>query len=199
MSEWLADVQIYTDAGVKNRRGAWAVVAVRADGRGGVFEASGILRDDLDRSDLCEARALANGVHAAIKAGLIVKGDRVDIRLDNLIVADRFAGGKRAKKYRASDFLLRVALDRGKAYLRTAGASYKCAWIKGHSDPSDPCPHARMNRRADLLCSRELGLKRANIETGITDVQVRKRGELAAKSSRLSNLRDTVARLTGAA
>ena len=186
-------VDLYTDAGVRFERGAWGSVAVRLDESGLLFEACGEMRDMLTGSDVCEARAAANGLHAAILDGIIRKGDRVTIRLDNLIVVQRLKGNK-FKKQPALD--LANAIQTVRSIARDNGVGLSFRHVKGHSSGADV--HSAFNRRCDILCSDILGTKRTPEQRVCSSrSQIERIAKSKTKVRRMQGVLETVNRLTG--
>jgi ribonuclease HI len=197
-----ADVELFTDAGVRFGLASWAVVILRKDGRGGIVEASGLLRGEAD-SYVAEARAIANGLHKARLEKLIGRGESVVVRCDNLGVVDRWRG--RVSRTNAP-FLKKPRPDLVEAFavirreVGRLGCSLELRHVKGHSSIASGDRCSIMNARADFLCSRELGNARArDAGVGVTDRQFEVRSTQLERSSALRRVFETVARLTGRA
>lgn len=198
MSKPAADVELFTDAGVRGCVASWAVVILRRDGRGGIVEASGLLRGEAD-SYVAEARAIANGLHKARLEGLIGRNERVVVRCDNLGVVDRWRGrrthtGAEFRKKPRPDLLEAFAVVKREA--ARLGCRLELRHVKAHVDlaAGDRC--SIMNARADALCSRELGKDRA---TGVSNRQFAARSAQLGSATRLRGVMAIVARLTGRA
>jgi len=147
-------VELFSDAGRKEGRGAWGAVVVRPGAE--PLEASGAFRDRLHCSTLAELRGIANALHAALKAGLVQAGDEVVVRCDNrstgIWIERRVRrAGRRPELAEAS----RVVRD----LAHKAGVTIRYRWVAGHQPADSRDPEAIHNRRADALCGVILGTK----------------------------------------
>lgn len=143
-------VLLYTDASERLGVGAWACVAFRPDKRGPStpgphFEASGVLRDSKNSSDLCEFMAVMNGLHAAHRAGIIRAGDHVVIRTDNKSAVLRINSLSAKRKAASVVGWLRKFVDE-------VGVTVAGKHMHGHQPADSPNPHVIYNRRCDQLC-----------------------------------------------
>jgi ribonuclease HI len=163
-------VEIFTDAGIKDGRGAWAAVIVRRDGRGGIVEASGLFHvASGPNTDLAEARAVANGLAAAKVRGLIEPGEIVLIRTDNAAVVGRWRKPESYKSPPAPE--MRHAFDRIRALILEVGCRFELRGVEGHADLSAGQRVHILNARADALCCQALGTKRKGhiaVRDGVT-------------------------------
>jgi ribonuclease HI len=153
-----ARVEIYSDAGVKCGVGAWGAVIVRLDGRGGIVEASGILRAEVGSdTERAEAQAAANAVAKAKREGLIETGERVVVYCDNQMVVCYWRGTATSKKGRPG---IRRALQ----VIRAIAVELQCViefrCVKGHAPLVPGDRQSYLNARADALCCAALGTKR---------------------------------------
>jgi len=140
-------VDLYTDAGVKDRVATWGAVCA-PPGRGHV-ERSGRMRDNLADTTAAELRAMANGLHAMIRAGVIERGDEVVIRCDNFRAVDVVNGAHVPPKTRERHG---IAVRKLKAMAIEAGIVLIAKRVNGHQPITSEDPHAPFNRRADALC-----------------------------------------------
>lgn len=192
-----ADVEIYTDAGVKEPLSAWAAVIVRKDGRGGISECSGMLRGYAP-PDLSEARAIANALHKCQLEKLIEPGELVVVRCDNHVVVGRISGKRKFKKPPSAPLVEAIET------IRKLVAEMKCRLrvlhVQGHADLARGDRYSIYNARADLLCCRVLGLNRTKeAEVGLSDYQFEQRSRQIARKPSLGRVRETVAKLSGSA
>lgn len=192
-----AHVEIFTDAGILAARAAWAAVAVRADGRGGIVEACGTMRRELLDANDAEAKAAANGLHKVRLAGLIEPGERVVIRCDNLVVVERWR--QPPSKFRKP---ARPGIAEAFAIIRQLAADLQCKvefrHVKGHGDLSSGDRLAIFNARADFLCCRELGTARVrSAEAGVSDRQFAERARTLNAGGKARAAVDAAARLIG--
>ena len=188
-------VDIFTDSGVVDRLGSWAAVIVRVVGSRGIVEASGPLRAETD-TFAGEARAIANGLHHALKSGMIGPGELVAVRCDNEAVVKAFSGQRRAKRPLRRD--VKEVRDYVKRLARLHKFRLRFAHIKAHRDPNCGSLFVLMNARADHLCCRELGSAREKSSSyGVTDKQIETLSAQLQRSYRLSTMSEAVARLTG--
>jgi ribonuclease HI len=141
-------VDLYTDASIKGGRGAWAAVLLREGERS---ETSGPLRGSFLSSSSTELCAIANALHWARKAGLIMPGDEVKAWCDNTNAVDRVNGiyVNRNKTDRRLIDATRWIRDYRKEH-RFELRSYH---IKGHQRLDSGDPQAIYNQRCDELCS----------------------------------------------
>lgn len=152
-------VLLYTDAGVRmmDQLATWGAVVVLPEPGTVPWEASGRLRDATLDTTAAELRAMANGLHRAIAAGVIIRGDHVTLVCDNT-----FAVGlvKRSVKPRLHRAGLRqrealTALD--KLARRACLHALTARGVKGHQPETSTDPHAVHNRRCDQLCHEARG------------------------------------------
>jgi len=142
-------VNLYTDAGVRNGVATWGAVCA-PKGRERV-ERCGRMREDLKDTTAAELRAMADGLHSMLRAGVIQRGDEVKLFCDNQDAVAKLNGAtpmKREKQARHRDAVGKV-LDMA----ALAGVKVKGAHVKGHQKLTSTCPHAPFNRRADELCT----------------------------------------------
>ncbi len=152
-------IEVHVDGSLKGVAGWGAVIA---EGEIKLGEFSGELRINTTSSTLCEAQAAANAVHAALKAGLIRRGDRVTIWADNQCAVSLLAGVtfKKRATNRREDF------GAVKAWIRRVTAAHGITitgrWIRGHqSEQAAKLDHrVRFNRRADRLCGIVTGARK---------------------------------------
>lgn len=191
------EVDICTDAGVKFGLGSWAAVIARVDGRGGIVEGSGLFRAGELDSFAAEARAIANGLHLAKRAGIIERGDRVVVRCDHTEVVRRFSGEPVNRPLRDD---VREAREVVRKLAASMGCRLSFKHIKGHRNLACGEFLTLLNARADFLCCRALETKRKNSAgVGVSDEQFAALSETLKRRASLSSVRSTVARLTGAA
>lgn len=200
-----AQVEIFTDISChQNERGftrssGWGAVIIRVDRRGGIVEASGLMRNPppMANTQILEARAIANGLHKAKGEHLIMPGERVKIWTDNAAVV-----GHWRRKVARNDKAVEIidALD----VVRRMGDELKCfievRHVKGHQSSVvilSGDHHATMNARADHLARQAVSesMRGAGAVRGDRweEVVARYREPLRFR------VRDAVARLTGAA
>lgn len=138
-------VDLYTDAGIKDRVATWATVAVIPGAA--PIEASGRLRADTHCSATAELRAIANALHGLIRRGLVHRGDEVRVLSDSRHAVDRIAGRLKGKPEgppaKATLVILRLA--------EVHGIAVSSAWVPGHK-PDNHSHHAPFNNRCDALC-----------------------------------------------
>lgn len=193
------DVEIFTDIALTGDGSGWAAVIIRGDRRGGIVEASGRMKHvPLNgNTDILEARAVANGLHKAKLERLIMPGERVLVRTDNNGVVQRWKA-KREFRREAPD--VEAALE----VVRSIAAKLKCTVELKHVPSHQPAARiaagdhlATMNARADFLARKALGAK----AKGAGGVNEKNWPSVVARyrPSLLATVRDTVARLTGAA
>lgn len=156
-------VDLYTDAGVKNRVATWATVAI-VPGQPPI-EASGRLRSDTHCTATAELRAIANALHKLITRGDVHAGDEVRILSDSRHAVDRIAGrltgrpeGHPAK---ATIVIHKLA--------QAHGIAIASAWVPAHK-PDGHSPHARWNNRCDALCRAARALPRPSKARRALDV-----------------------------
>lgn len=142
-------VDLYTDAGVKDGLATWGAVC-SPTGRG-LVERCGRMRDDLADTTAAELRAMANGLHSMIRAGVIEREDCVRLICDN-VRAVAVVNGANIKLGRKRD-RRRGAIEKLRELADAAGIALKAAFVKGHQRISSEDPHAPFNRRADELCT----------------------------------------------
>lgn len=154
-------LQLFTDAGIAKGIATWACVLVADDVA--IFEHAGQFRADITDSTEAELKAVANGLHRCIVAGLVKTGDRVRVITDNARAAGiirgprkiymRQANGRpingksrkaRVRHQEAWDAIMRLA-DRH-------GLSMMADGVKGHQGPTSTDPKAKHNNRCDELC-----------------------------------------------
>lgn len=152
------DVEIWTDAGHRGGRGAWACVAIRPGGDAPPFEASGPLKLEINNSSLHELQAIANGIHTAARAGLVRRGDLVLIRSDNLAAVHTIQQWKTPTKKAAKVARADVVKWVGR-FIADNGVTVTARHVKGHQPLHSTDPHAANNRRCDQLCGIVLGDK----------------------------------------
>jgi ribonuclease HI len=139
-------VDLYTDAGIKDRVATWATVAIVPEAAGPI-EASGRLRADTHCTATAELRAIANALHKMITRGDIRRGDEVRVLTDSRAAVERISGRqtKRPQSMMANAVLvIRKAVE-------VHGITVSAVWIPGHK-PDSHSPHARWNNRCDALC-----------------------------------------------
>jgi len=141
-------VELYTDASIVKGRGAWASLVLRGDGD--PVEAFGVLRGSFRSSTATEIAAIANGIHAAHRAGLIERGDEVAIWCDNTAAVMWANGACRDK--RNGDPFLREARRWIRDFSRRHGFKCRAAHVKGHQRLDSDDPRAIYNIRCDHLC-----------------------------------------------
>jgi len=139
-------VDLYTDAGIKDRVATWATVAIIPDAAGPI-EASGRLRADTHCSSTAELRAIANALHKLLRNGDIRRGDEVRVLTDSRSAVERISG--RVVK-RPESTMAKAALVIAKI-VEVHGIAVSAVWIPGHK-PDGHSPHARWNNRCDALC-----------------------------------------------
>lgn len=139
-------VDLYTDAGLKDRVGTWATVAI-VPGLSEPIEASGRLRADVHCTSTAELRAIANAVHKLIRRGIIGKGDEVRVYADNKSAIDRIE--RRHVKRPESTMAKATALIHKLGEVH--GVTIRAQWVPGHK-PDSHSPHAKWNNRCDALC-----------------------------------------------
>lgn len=143
------NVTIYTDASIKQRRGAWATVIIR-DGCQPV-EFSGSLRGRFRSSTATEICAVANALHKAHQAGLVEHGDAVMVHCDNEGAVGRInTGGTNTWK---TDRLLIEARHAIAKLAKRHGFTVKSRHVKGHQAMATVCEHGVYNLRCDELCA----------------------------------------------
>lgn len=142
-------VRVYTDASIKQGRGAWAAVIIRDDEE--PVEFSGPLRGKFNSSAATEICAIANALHKGIAAGLICRGDQVAIYCDNEAAVMRVNGVARNRMKTDSRLIEAARVIRGMAKRRQF--SVKAAHVKGHQPLHTVCPDGVFNLRCDELCS----------------------------------------------
>lgn len=154
-----ADVEIFTDischqtvAGFTSSSG-WGAVIIRVDRRGGIVEASGLMRNPPLMADtqILEARAIANGLHKARGERLIIPGERVRVFTDNIAVVGHWRGKVKAKR-KSREII--DALDVVRGLVAELQCVFDVVHVKGH--PSHALiisgdHRATMNARADHL------------------------------------------------
>lgn len=142
-------VQLYTDASIVKGRGAWAALVLR--GNGDPVEKAGPLRGSFRSSTATELCAIANGLHFARRAGLIERGDEVEIWCDNMASVYWANGWVKVKP--DSDPMLVEARGFIRNLSRSHRFAIKAAHVKGHQRLDSDDPHATYNIRCDHLCS----------------------------------------------
>jgi len=141
-------VDLYTDAGVKDRVATWGAVCA-PPGRDRV-EKCGRMRDSLADTTAAELRAMTNGLHAMIRAGVIERGDDVRIYCDNLRAVAVVNGAPVPNKTRERHG---IAVAKLAELAHEAGITVCAKNVKGHQPLNSKDPHAPFNRRADELCT----------------------------------------------
>lgn len=157
------EIEVHVDGSLRGLAGWGAVIA---EGKRKLGEFSGALRIATTSSTLCEAQAAANAIHAALKAGLIRRGDRVTIWADNASAVDLLAG----MKFKRRSTMRRPDYGRVTAWIARVSADHgieiTAQWIKGHQgDEAAKLDHrVHFNRRADRLCGIVTGKHKAPAE-----------------------------------
>lgn len=139
-------VDLYTDAGIKDRVATWATVAIIPEAAGPI-EASGRLRADTHCSATAELRAIANALHKLLRAGDIRRGDEVRVLTDSKAAVERISGRQTKRPESTMARAVVVIAKIGEVH----GIKVSAVWIPGHK-PDDHSPHARWNNRCDALC-----------------------------------------------
>lgn len=142
-------VAIYTDASIFQNRGAWATVIIR-EGSPPV-ESAGMLKGGFRSSASTEIAAIANALHFARRSGLVERGDRVEVRSDNMAAVLRIRGGVRDRG-KTDPRLIEVATYIA-GFAELVGVELVALHVKGHQRLDSRDPHAFHNRRCDQLCS----------------------------------------------
>lgn len=140
------NVELYTDAGLKDGLATWATVA-RIPGVEASVEASGVMRDKTKCSTTAEARAVANALHKLARLGVIERGATVTVYTDSQSVVERIEGRgfrkPQSPSARAVAAVHAIAVD--------IGVTIKAVWIRGHQADRHS-RHAPWNNRCDALC-----------------------------------------------
>jgi ribonuclease HI len=148
-------VLLYTDASVMQGVGAWGVVALRVGMR--PLQHAAIMRDPTKSSTHTEIRAVANGLHLAMKSGHIQPGDEVELRCDCQSVVGILNGAAFTKRVTAKRAASREQLQQAAQVVRDMLAKRGCTmtavWIKGHASEANG-DHGLQNRWCDMNARR---------------------------------------------
>lgn len=139
-------VSLYTDAGIKDRVGTWATVAI-VPGLSDPIEASGRLRADTYCSATAELRAIANAVHKLIRRGIVERGDEVRVFTDSKSAVERIE----RRQLKRPESTMAKATTTIHALAEVHGIKIRAEWVAGHK-PDDHSKHAKWNNRCDALC-----------------------------------------------
>lgn len=145
-------IEIYTDASIKEGRGAWAAIVVMPHYK--PVELFGALRGrGWGSSTAVEAAAMGNALHAAAQRGLLPRGSTVILRCDNMIACQRINRHAFKKSDRKVDRRILDAIAYAHAFAERRELTLSAEWVKGHQRLDSADPHMPYNRRCDALCS----------------------------------------------
>ena len=122
----------------------------------GKLQGSGAFKEQSSSSLVVEMRAIMNGLHRALKDGLVLKGDKVLLQTDCTAAIDTFLGKRKyphAQEQQAVEYF-HMMVNRFKL-------TYEFRHVKGHTTPTDPRFSA--NRLCDKLAKKAMRKARSKV------------------------------------
>lgn len=153
-------IEVYADASVKGRAGAWGAVIVHPVL--GIITSGNQLRDWVNSSTEAELYAIVNAVSFVWKSGHLGDGIRLRVWCDNTGAVMIANGGRKKPRRAIQAERYALAMEHLRRIITESGAEIEFLWTKGHSRLKDCQTPEEVERRkhnatADRIASKHIG------------------------------------------
>lgn len=138
-------IEVYADASVKGRAGAWGAVIVHPEL--GVIASGNQLRDWVNSSTEAELYAIANAVSLVWKSGHLAVGVQLRVWCDNASAVLIASGGTKRPRKATQAERYALAMEHLRRIIAESGADVEFLWTKGHSRLKDCQTPEEVERR----------------------------------------------------